>query len=49
MEHLDISVDDLTAATDWAVQCGATLAVSQPQPNVRVLLDPGGHPFCLFT
>lgn len=49
MEHLDISVDDLAAATDWAVQCGATLAVFQPQTNVRVLIDPGGHPFCLFT
>lgn len=49
MEHLDISVDDLAAATDWAVQCGATLAVFQPQNDVRVLLDPGGHPFCLFT
>ena len=49
MEHLDISVDDLAAATDWAVQCGATLAVFQPQTNVRVLLDPEGHPFCLFT
>ncbi len=49
MEHLDISVDDLAAATDWAVECGATLALFQPQDDVRVLLDPGGHPFCLFT
>lgn len=49
MEHLDISVDDLAAATDWAVECGATLAVFQPQDDVRVMLDPGGHPFCLFT
>ncbi len=23
------------------------LATHQPQANVRVLLDPAGHPFCL--
>lgn len=49
MEHLDIYVDDLSAATEWAVQCGARLAEFQPQPDVRVLFDPAGHPFCLFT
>jgi hypothetical protein len=27
---------------------GATLAQVQPQDDVRVLLDPDGHPFCLF-
>jgi glyoxalase superfamily protein len=31
----------------WATALGATLAVAQPQDNVRVLLDPAGHPFCL--
>jgi catechol 2,3-dioxygenase-like lactoylglutathione lyase family enzyme len=49
MEHLDIYVDDLREATDWAVSCGATLHEFQPQADVRVLLDPAGHPFCLFT
>jgi len=28
--------------------CGAVLAESQPQDDVRVLFDPSGHPFCLF-
>lgn len=48
-QHLDIWVHDLAAATDWAVGCGARLADFQPQPDVRVLFDPAGHPFCLFT
>lgn len=47
-QHLDIRVDDLAEATGWAVQCGAALAEFQPQDDVRVLLDPSGHPFCLF-
>jgi catechol 2,3-dioxygenase-like lactoylglutathione lyase family enzyme len=47
-QHLDIHVDDLTAAVEWAVSCGATLAEFQPQDDVRVLFDPDGHPFCLF-
>jgi catechol 2,3-dioxygenase-like lactoylglutathione lyase family enzyme len=47
-QHLDLRVDDLEAATDWATRCGATLADTQPQADVRVLLDPVGHPFCLF-
>ena len=47
-QHLDLRVDDLEAATDWATRCGATLADTQPQDDVRVLLDPVGHPFCLF-
>ncbi|MEV0388266.1 VOC family protein [Nonomuraea sp. NPDC050643] len=47
-EHLDIQVDDLPAGVEWAVGCGAELAGFQPQDDVRVLLDPDGHPFCLF-
>lgn len=47
-QHLDLWVDDLEAATAWATECGATLADVQPQDDVRVLLDPVGHPFCLF-
>jgi hypothetical protein len=46
--HLDIAVDDLAAGVDWAIECGATPADHQPQPDVRVMLDPAGHPFCLF-
>ena len=48
MTHLDIAVEDLAAAVAWAEQAGATLAGYQPQEHVRVLLDPAGHPFCLF-
>jgi predicted enzyme related to lactoylglutathione lyase len=47
MMHLDIQVDDLDAATVDAVALGARVAEFQPQANVRVLLDPAGHPFCL--
>jgi catechol 2,3-dioxygenase-like lactoylglutathione lyase family enzyme len=47
-QHLDIWVEDLVAASAWAVTCGATLAETQPQDDVRVHFDPAGHPFCLF-
>ncbi|HEV7211704.1 MAG TPA: VOC family protein [Blastococcus sp.] len=47
--HLDIEVDDLAAATEVALAAGATLAGFQPQDDVRVLLDPAGHPFCLWV
>jgi hypothetical protein len=48
MIHLDIAVEDLDAAGAEAVAAGATLAEFQPQREVRVYLDPAGHPFCLF-
>jgi catechol 2,3-dioxygenase-like lactoylglutathione lyase family enzyme len=48
MLHLDIQVDDLDAGVAHALAAGARLAEHQPQPHVRVLLDPAGHPFCLF-
>ena len=47
--HLDIAVADLDAAVAWAISVGAVLAEVQPQDDVRVLLDPDGHPFCLFA
>lgn len=47
--HLDLWVDDLDEAEAWAVQCGARRHTHQPQEAVRVMLDPDGHPFCLFT
>jgi catechol 2,3-dioxygenase-like lactoylglutathione lyase family enzyme len=46
--HLDIGVADLDAAVAWALEAGARLAEHQPQEHVRVMLDPHGHPFCLF-
>lgn len=47
--HVDIEVDDLDAGVAFAVDAGATLAGWQPQDDVRVLIDPVGHPFCLWT
>ena len=46
--HLEIEVDDLEASVAHAVAQGATLAGFQPQEDVRVCLDPAGHPFCLY-
>ena len=40
---------DLEAAVAHAVELGATVADHQPQDDVRVMLDPAGHPFCLYT
>jgi catechol-2,3-dioxygenase len=47
--HLDILVEDLASAGAHAEKAGATLAGYQPQDNVRVFLDPAGHPFCLYV
>ena len=47
-QHLDFAVGDLDEAVGWALEKGATLADFQPQKDVRVMLDPAGHPFCLF-
>jgi catechol 2,3-dioxygenase-like lactoylglutathione lyase family enzyme len=47
MMHLDFQVGDLDAAVADAVALGATPAGAQPQDDVRVLVDPAGHPFCL--
>ncbi|WP_051062712.1 VOC family protein [Ilumatobacter nonamiensis] len=41
MMHLDVGVS-------WAEAQGAVLSHHQPQDAVRVMLDPEGHPFCLF-
>lgn len=49
MLHLDFEVTDLAAETERAISLGATLPAHQPQDDVRVLLDPAGHPFCLYT
>jgi hypothetical protein len=48
MLHLDIGVSDLATAVEDAVELGAALSSHQPQDDVRVLLDPAGHPFCLY-
>jgi len=46
--HLDFKVRDLAAAGERAARLGARLSGHQPEPDVRVFLDPAGHPFCLF-
>lgn len=48
MMHLDIEVGDLAAAGAHAEAAGAVLADFQPQDDVRVYIDPAGHPFCLW-
>lgn len=47
MMHLDIEVEELDHAVATAQSLGARLADHQPQPHVRVMFDPAGHPFCL--
>jgi hypothetical protein len=49
MMHLDFEVTDLDAAIAHAMELGAKAAEFQPQDNVRVMLDPAGHPFCLYV
>ncbi len=53
MLHFEILVDDLEAAVAHATAVGATVAPHQPpdrdQRGLRVMLDPAGHPFCLFV
>jgi catechol 2,3-dioxygenase-like lactoylglutathione lyase family enzyme len=49
MMHIDLEVADLEPAVALAIEAGATLADYQPQEKVRVMLDPAGHPFCLYV
>lgn len=50
--HLDIWVEDLAGGVAWAQQCGAVEAEQQPPDRdpaeLRIMLDPAGHPFCLW-
>ncbi len=47
--HLDISVDDLDAASAFAESLGARQAEWQPQQGERVMIDRVGHIFHLFV
>jgi len=51
--HLDFWVEDVTRGVAWAITCGATEAEHQPadrdQSRLRIMLDPAGHPFCLWS
>jgi hypothetical protein len=51
--HLDWWVENLEAGVAWAIGCGAVEASPQPADRdlsrLRIMLDPAGHPFCLWT
>jgi len=49
MLHLDIVVDDLEQAVQYAESCGAKLADEQYFKTSRTMIDPAGHPFCIDT
>jgi catechol 2,3-dioxygenase-like lactoylglutathione lyase family enzyme len=38
----------LARAVELALSVGGTLAGYQPRTDLRVILDPSGHPLCLF-
>ena len=46
--HLDVRTTDLAGAVAHAGSCGARLHDHQPQDDVRVMVDPAGHVFCLW-
>lgn len=52
MLHFEVEVDDLEAAVTTAIEAGGTEAPWQPpdrdSKRIRVVLDPAGHPLCLF-
>jgi catechol 2,3-dioxygenase-like lactoylglutathione lyase family enzyme len=53
MLHFEIQVEDMDAALAHAIASGARVAPHQPPDRdpsqLRVMLDPAGHPFCLCT
>jgi catechol 2,3-dioxygenase-like lactoylglutathione lyase family enzyme len=48
MEHLDLLADNLDEAVQRALELGAHKAPQQFIPEITVMLDPAGHPFCLI-
>jgi hypothetical protein len=48
--HFEYVVEDPHAAAQQLLPLGASLAVHQDpeNPNLLVMLDPAGHPFCLI-
>ncbi len=53
MMHFEVLVADLDAAVQLVLACGGTEAPHQPadrdRTRIRVMLDPAGHPFCVFV
>lgn len=47
--HIDIEVHDLDLAAAAGVRLGAQVAAFQPNDDVKVMLDPSGHPFCFWV
>jgi hypothetical protein len=51
MMHFEVAVDDVEAAVDLVVRAGGRVAPTQPADRdpheLRVMLDPAGHPFCI--
>ena len=52
MMHFEVQVEDLEGAVALALRLGGSEAAWQP-PNrnrdrMRIMLDPAGHPLCLF-
>ena len=49
MSEMDARVRQFNEVLENALALGARVADHQPQPGrVVVMLDPAGHPFCLF-
>lgn len=52
MMHMEVEVDDVDAAVALAVAAGGAVAPWQPPDRdpsrIRIVLDPAGHPLCLF-
>lgn len=53
MMHFEALVDDLAAAVRFVLGIGGAEASHQPpdrdRTRIRVMIDPAGHPFCLFV
>jgi catechol 2,3-dioxygenase-like lactoylglutathione lyase family enzyme len=50
MIHFELTVDDLDGAVADVIAAGGRLADHQPgdrADELRIMLDPAGHPFCL--
>lgn len=47
MAHLDFAVNEFEKAVSYAESCGAEKAAQQFSDVWTVMLDPGGHSFCL--
>jgi len=53
MLHLEVEVDDVATAVAVAIDAGGREAAWQPPDRdptrIRIVLDPAGHPLCLFV